>query len=131
MSSCFAPLLGWVIRLWKSEKRWHPFLRLNLGCKARLPGEETFEWLSRWVPTPGTSWHGKVECFASTKGRVNGTLLMHWEPGYESAWVILTDLEPEEAMVSWYGLRTWIECGFKDAQTWTVGLAPLQNGASQ
>jgi len=200
VSTCFAPLLGWVLRLWNSEKRhlplvmdatslgnrwtilvisvvlrgcaipvawkvlpagqagswrpywegllseigkavppewevivladrglyarwlwdaivaqgWHPFLRLNLGCKARLPGEETFEWLSRWVPTPGTSWHGKVECFASTKGRVNGTLLMHWEPGYESAWVILTDLEPEEAMVSWYGLRTWIEGGFKD-----------------
>jgi hypothetical protein len=200
VSTCFAPLLGWVLRLWKSEKRqlplvldatslgnrwtilvisvvlrgcaipvawkvlpaqqkgswrpywegllnelgtavppewevivladrglyarwlwdaivawgWHPFLRLNLGCKARLPGEETFEWLSRWVPTPGTSWHGKVECFASKKGRINGTLLMHWEPGYESAWIILTDLEPEEAMVSWYGLRTWIEGGFKD-----------------
>src|SRR2546426_11306816 len=56
----------------------------------------------------------RVECFASKKGRVNGTLLMHWEPGYESAWVILTDLEPEEARVSWYGLRTWIEGGFKD-----------------
>ncbi len=39
---------------------------------------------------------------------------MHWEPGYQSAWVILTDLEPEEARASWYGLRTWIEGGFKD-----------------
>ena len=103
---------------------WHPFLRLNLGSKARLPGEENFDWISRWVPTPGTSWQGQVECFASKKGRVNGTLLMHWEPGYESAWVILTDLEPEEAMVSWYGLRTWIEGGFKDAQTRALGLAP-------
>jgi hypothetical protein len=93
---------------------WHPFLRINLGCKARLPAEENFDWISRWVPTPGTSWQGKVECFASKKGRVNGTLLMHWQPGYESAWVILTDLEPEKAMVSWYGLRTWIEGGFKD-----------------
>ncbi len=43
---------------------------------------------------------------------------------YESAWIILTDLEPEEALVSWYGLRTWIEGGFKDAQTRAVGLAP-------
>ena len=81
---------------------------------SRWPGEETFEWISRWVPTAGTSWQGKVECFASKKGRVNGTRLLHWEPGYESAWVILTDLEPEEALVSWYGLRTWIEGGFKD-----------------
>ncbi len=200
VSACFAPLLTWVIRLWKSEKRqlplvmdatslgnrwtilaisvvlrscaipvawkvipaeqagswrpywegllgtlgkavppewevivladrglyarwlwdvivaqgWHPFLRINLGAKARLPGEETFQWLSRWVPNPGTSWQGQVECEALKKGRVNGTLLMHWEPGYESAWVILTDLEPEQAMISWYGLRTWIEGGFKD-----------------
>src|SRR6266571_3099511 len=169
VSTCFAPLLGWVLRLWKSEKRqlplvmdatslgnrwtilaisvvmsscaipvawkvipadrglyarwlwdvivawgWHPFLRINVGSKARLPGEENFDWISRWVPTPGTSWQGQVECFASKKGRVNGTLLMHWEPGYESAWIILTDLEPEQAMVSWYGLRTWIEGGFKD-----------------
>jgi hypothetical protein len=93
---------------------WHPFLRINVGSKARLPGEENFEWISRWVPSPGTSWQGKVECFASKKGRINGTLLVHWEPGYESAWVILTDLEPEEALVSWYELRTWIEGGFKD-----------------
>src|SRR5947208_15739183 len=200
VSACFAPLLTWVIRLWKSEKRqlplvmdatslgnrwtilaigvvlrscaipvawkvipaeqagswrpywegllgtlgigvrpawevivladrglyarwlwdvivaqgWHPFLRINLGAKARLPGEETVQWLSRWVPNPGTSWQGQVECEALKKGRVNGTLLMHWEPGYESAWVILTDLEPEQAMISWYGLRTWIEGGFKD-----------------
>ena len=110
---------------------WHPFLRLNLGSKARLPGEENFDWISRWVPTPGTSWQGQVECFASKKGRVNGTLLMHWEPGYESAWVILTDLEPEEAMVSWYGLRTWIEGGFKDAQTRALGWAAWQNEASK
>jgi len=103
---------------------WHPFLRLNLGVKARLVGESTFEWISRWVPTPGTSWQGEVECFAGKNSRVKGTLLMHWEAGYESAWVILTDLKPEEALISWYGVRTWIEGGFKDAQTRTVGMAP-------
>ena len=159
VSSCFAPLLGWVCRLWHSEQRrlplvldatslgnrwtilavsvvirscaipvawkvlpaeqpgswraywealldklgpavppewevlvladrglyarwlwdaivaqgWHPFLRLNVGCKARVPGEETFKWISRWVPSPGTSWQGEVDCFASKKGRVQGT----------------------------------------------------------
>lgn len=93
---------------------WHPFLRLNVGIKARLVGESTFEWISRWVPTPGTSWQGEVECFAGKNSRVKGTLLMHWEAGYESAWVILTDLKPEEALISWYGVRTWIEGGFKD-----------------
>lgn len=93
---------------------WHPFLRLNLGVKARLAGEPSFEWISRWVPTPGTRWQGEVECFAGKGSRLKGTLLMHWQAGYESAWVILTDLKPDEALVSWYGLRTWIEGGFKD-----------------
>jgi hypothetical protein len=93
---------------------WHPFLRINLGVKARLVGEHSFEWVSRWVPTPGMSWKGEVECFAGKNSRVHGTVLMHWEVGYESAWIILTDLKPQEALVSWYGLRTWIEGGFKD-----------------
>ena len=64
--------------LWDSIRAcgWHPFLRINLGAKARLVGEQTFEWLSRWVPTPGTSWKGEVECFAGKNSRVKGTLLM-------------------------------------------------------
>ena len=87
--------------LWNAIRAcgWHPFLRLNLGVKARLVGEADFEWVSRWVPRPGTSWQGEVDCFAGKSSRVRGTLLMHWEPGYESAWVILTDLKPEEAEV--------------------------------
>jgi hypothetical protein len=55
---------------------WHPFLRLNLGVKARAVGEETFDWISRWTPVPGTSWKGVVECFAGKASRVTGTLLM-------------------------------------------------------
>jgi len=102
--------------LWDSIRAcgWHPFLRLNLGAKARLVGEQSFEWISRWVPTPGTSWQGEVECCAGKNSRVKGTWVLHWEVGYESAWVILTDLKPEEALVSWDGIRTWIEGGFKD-----------------
>jgi DDE family transposase len=30
--------------------------------------------------------------------------------------LILTDLEPAGAHVAWYGLRSWIECGFKDSK---------------
>jgi hypothetical protein len=93
---------------------WHPFLRLNLGVKARAVGEENFDWISQWTPTPGTSWKGEVECFAGKASRVKATLLMHWEAGYEHPWAVLTDLKPDEAEVSWYGIRTWIETGFKD-----------------
>jgi hypothetical protein len=39
---------------------------------------------------------------------------MHWEAGYEHPWAILTDLEAEQAEVSWYGMRSWVETGYKD-----------------
>ncbi len=49
---------------------WHPFLRLNLGVKARAQGEEEFDWISRWVPVTGAKWQGTVECFAQKKSRL-------------------------------------------------------------
>ncbi|MGL4553495.1 MAG: transposase, partial [Gemmataceae bacterium] len=41
------------------------------------------------------------------------TLLARWEEGYAEPWLVLTDLPPESASAAWYGLRTWIEQGFK------------------
>lgn len=93
---------------------WHPFLRVNLAVKARELGEERFDWLSRWVPQPGTDWKGVVECFAQKKSRLRCTLLMRWEVGYAHPWVVITDLPTSEANIAWYGLRGWVEAGFKD-----------------
>ena len=93
---------------------WHPFLRINLGVKVREPGTGDFDWLARWVGKPGSHLVGVMECFVGKRARLKATLLLHWEPGYEYPWAILTDLEPEQAQISWYGMRTWIEGGFKD-----------------
>ena len=95
---------------------WHPFLRINTAVKARAVGESDFDGISRWVPTPGTKWQGTVECFVDKKSRLVCTLLMQWQEGYEHPWVVLTDLAPGAANVAWYGLRTWVECGFKDCK---------------
>jgi hypothetical protein len=88
--------------LWKSEKRQLLLVMDATSLGNRLPdfgdqrgheglchsgGLETapsatarlmasVEWISRWVPTPGTSWQGQVECFASKKGRFNGTRIL-------------------------------------------------------
>lgn len=93
---------------------WHPFLRINLGVKAHLVGEETFDWIGCWTPMPGTCWNGEVECFAGKARRLAWTLLMHGEEGYEHARAIATDLAPGQAEVSWYHMRTWVETGYKD-----------------
>src|SRR5206468_2028149 len=38
---------------------------------------------------------------------------VQWEAGFEEPWLILTDLPAQQAQPCWYGLRAWIECGFK------------------
>jgi hypothetical protein len=40
-------------------------------------------------------------------------LLARWEDGDKDPWLILTDLAPEASDAGWYGLRAWIEQGFK------------------
>ena len=93
---------------------WHPFLRINVGGKARLAGSQQWEWLSHWVPAVGEQWAGRVTCFAEAKNSLDCTLLIYRGLGYEEAWVVVTDLAPSEVHGAWYRLRSWIEGGFKD-----------------
>lgn len=93
---------------------WHPFLRINRGGKVRPVGSCTFVWLSSLVPTPGTGWCGRVDCFV--ENTLHCTLLACWQEGYADPWLILTDLPPQSANVAWYRMRNWIESGFKDTK---------------
>ena len=53
------------------------------------------------------SWSGQVICFKTNP--INCTLLARWDDGYTDPGLILTDLNPVEADVRWYGFRSWIE----------------------
>lgn len=55
-----------------------------------------------------------MTCFSSPDSQVRCTLLARWDEGHTDPWLILTDLAPEQADVAWYGLRSLIECSFKD-----------------
>jgi len=48
--------------------------------------------------------------------QVECTLFALWEEGYKDPWLILTDLPPEASDAAWYGLRAWIEQGFKSTK---------------
>lgn len=63
------------------------------------------------VPRPGTNWGGTGIAF--TRNQVPCTVLARWEDGYKDPWLILTDLPPAASDAGWYGLRAWIEQGFK------------------
>jgi hypothetical protein len=93
---------------------WHPFMRINSQGHFRPLGQPTFRCLATAAPTPGSGWCGAVECFSEPPSRLRCTLLARWEDGYQDAWLVITDLLPEQATITWYGLRSWVEAGFKD-----------------
>jgi len=92
---------------------WHPFLRINTGGTFRPAGRVHGVPLQTLVPQPGTSWQGTGIAFKGRHHQLHCTLLARWEAGYKDPWLILTDLPPEASTACWYGLRAWIEQGFK------------------
>ena len=92
---------------------WHPFLRINTRGTFRPQASNRFRSLRTFCPQPGTRWQGRGTAFVSRPCRLDCTLLACWEEGYQDAWFILTDFPPESSEACWYGLRAWIEQGFK------------------
>lgn len=92
---------------------WHPMLRINVGGSFCPAGKNRFVPLKELVPQVGTSWSGCGTAFKASRARLYCTLLACWEEGYQDPWLIVTDLPAENADVLWYGLRAWIEQGFK------------------
>jgi hypothetical protein len=92
---------------------WHPFLRIKTGGTFRADGHNRFQPLRTFAPAPGSSWQGRGTAFVSKPSRLDCTLLVRWEAGYQDAWFLVTDLPPESSEACWYGLRAWIEQGFK------------------
>ena len=92
---------------------WHPFLRINRRGSFRPTNDKRFWPVAAFAPEVATSWSGRGTAFATPECRLDCTLLARWEEGYEDPWLILTDLLPEACEACWYGLRMWIERGFK------------------
>lgn len=96
---------------------WHPLMRINTRGTFRPEGWMRRVPLSELVPTVGRRWQGRGEAFQAAPKRLRCTLLACWEPGYADPWLVLTDLLPCAASACWYGLRAWIEQGFKRSKS--------------
>src|SRR5919199_1890119 len=92
---------------------WHPFLRINQGCKFRPLGNARFVWLSELCGQVGQRWRGRGAAFSTKESQLECTLVAWWGEGHTEHWYILTDLVPEGCDAQWYGLRSWCEQGFK------------------
>jgi hypothetical protein len=92
---------------------WHPLLRINTGGTFRPATSVHYQPLRELVPQPGTQGVGAGTAFQGPRRRLNCTLLARWDTGYTDPWLLLTDLAPSAGEACWYGLRAWIEQGFK------------------
>ena len=92
---------------------WHPLLRINQQGAFRRQGWHHWTPLTDLVPSVGRSFEGQGTAFQSKDAQLDCILLGRWDTGYKEAWLVLTDLPPCSANVCWYGLRAWIEQGFK------------------
>jgi hypothetical protein len=95
---------------------WHPLMRISSGGRFRPDGSPRFVPLKKMVPKVGRSWSGQGTAFSTPSRQMAGTLLGWWGCGYKEPWLILSDLAPGQCDASLYGLRGWIEQGFKDSK---------------
>jgi hypothetical protein len=91
---------------------WHPFLRINARGQYHLRGQGDFLPLAALGQQAGASWSQPVTCFKTRP--LQCTLLVYHDAVHKDAWLIVTDLDPTQAQIAWYGLRAWCEAGFKD-----------------
>ncbi len=104
----------WSGRLWKRirDLRWHPVLRLQDTVTFQPIGQGR-QVARSLVARPGHAWVGVGTAFKARRLRRLGTLLVVWDEGHQDPWVVLTDLLPTRVGLVWYGLRIWVELGFR------------------
>lgn len=104
----------WSPALWRQigAVGWHPLMRIRPDATF-APTSQRRRPARDLVPGPGYAWVGAGVAYKDRAKRLSATLLVVWAEGQEEPWLLLTDLAPEQIGVSWYGLRVWIELGFR------------------
>jgi len=105
----------WSPRLWKQIRAlgWHPLMRVKNNTSFQ-PLQGCRQPARRLIPGPGYAWLGSGTAFSHpNKRRRFGTLVVVWDTDQKEPWIVITDLSPEAVGVCWYGLRFWIELGFR------------------
>jgi hypothetical protein len=104
----------WSPRLWRCLRALglHPLLRVR-GETTFAPAGQTRRAARTFIPGPGHAWVGAGVAFKHQAVRQRGTLLVVWEQDQAEPWLVLTDVAPDAVGIAWYGLRVWIELGFR------------------
>jgi len=92
---------------------WHPMLRVKEDLSFRETAEENLSPMGMRVKRRGRGWSGKGE-WSEHGERMQGTVLIRWEKGYEEKLAVVTDLDEKEGNAAWYQMRFWVEDEYKD-----------------
>lgn len=92
---------------------WHPMLRINQRGMFRPQGRPHPVPLTQLLPARGLRFASEGTAFQVREAQLKCTLLSCWDAEHDEPWFVLTDLPPQAADACWYGLRGWIEHGFK------------------
>jgi hypothetical protein len=93
---------------------WHPVMRITRKSKFCKAGSNKPVPVTALVPRAGCRWQGRGLAFPKKpERRLECTVMACWERGYDEPWFLVTDLDPDQAEGLWYGMRSWIEGGFK------------------
>ena len=95
---------------------FHPMMRVKSAGLFR-PRTWGRGWpMGRFARAAGRGWRGQGTAWPASV-RLECTLLARRDAGHADAWLVLTDLAPGAARAAWYGMRTWIEAGFRDLKS--------------
>lgn len=105
----------WSPRLWDALRAqgWHPLLRVQRHVTFRPVGQRRRQRADTFVPGPNHAWVGAGTAFKERANRRASTLVVVWDADQAEPWVVLTDLPPDGIGPAWYGVRSWIELGFR------------------
>jgi hypothetical protein len=97
---------------------WHPYLRINATAgEFKATDAMAYRSLKTLLGKPGEEYAGTGTLFHGNPAQLACTLVACWSAGCAEPWIIATDLPPQHAKATWYGLRNWIERGFKHDKT--------------
>jgi Transposase DDE domain len=104
----------WSPRLWRDITAfgWHPLMRIRPDATFAPRGQPRRP-ARTLVPGAGHAWVGAGTAFKHRDVRRQGTLVVVWDADQREPWLLLTDLPPAAVGVVWYGLRVWVELGFR------------------
>jgi hypothetical protein len=104
----------WSPHLWRAFRAcgWHPVMRIRKDSAVQPLGLRR-QPAQRLVSGVNQAWVGRVTLRKDRRLRRKGTLIVLWLPGHDEPSVVFTDLAPEAVGICWYGMRFWIELGFR------------------